>query len=188
VVAIPEIVQRVFVLETGKRHRIVIPRPRAKLNVVVKDGEGEPLASKTFELRAPSLDAPIEGSTTGDGRVECKIPVKLTAAQLVIWDAGDKTGIRYVWDLDLGALCAPETDQGVSQRLTNLGYHAGSETSSDDGAAAPDNGDAHDDRSPLAADPLSLAVAAFQEDMGLEVTGVIDDDTRSKLVEAHGGT
>ncbi len=185
VVAIPEIAQRVFVLETGKRHRIVIPRPRSKLNIVVKDGEGEPLAGKTFELRAPSLDTPIEGSTTGDGRVECKIPVKLTAAQLVIWDAGDKTGIRNVWDLDLGALFAPETDEGVRQRLTNLGYHAGQ---GEDAATDATGANGADDGSPPAADPLSLAVAAFQEDMGLEVTGVIDDDTRCKLIEAHGGT
>jgi hypothetical protein len=176
VVAIPPVEPKVFMLETGKRHRIVITRPHAKLNVVVKDRDAEPLAGKKFELRVPGRDEPIEGSTTGDGAVDCDLPMAAQEAQLVIWDAGDKTGPRYVWNLKLAGLFAPETDTGLRQRLSNLGYYAGE----------PDDDDEEDDDE--AADPLSLALAAFQEDMGLKVTGEIDDDTRSKLVEAHGGT
>jgi hypothetical protein len=176
-VAIPKREPKVFTLPTGKRHRIVVKRPKSKLNVVVKDGEGEPLAGKVFELRAPSLPEPIAGTTTGDGHVTCNLPAALTQAQLVVWDSDDKKGMRYVWALSLGGLFAPETESGVRQRLNNLGYHAGQASN-----AVADDGDE------VPADPLGLAIAAFQEDNGLDVTGKIDDDTRSKLVEAHGGT
>ena len=183
---------RQFKLETGKKHRVVIPRPRAKLNVVLKDREGEPLAGKKFELRVAGRDEPIEGSTTGDGCVDCDLPVSAKEAQLVIWLEGDKTGTRYVWDLELGALFPPETDEGVRQRLNNLGYYAGEdcgdEDDSDEDEDTGDEDDASEDEDGDVANPLSLAVAAFQEDLGLEVTGELDDDTRSKLVDAHGGT
>jgi hypothetical protein len=176
-VAIPKREPKVFTLPTGKRHRIVVKRPKSKLNVVVKDGEGEPLAGKAFELRAPSLPEPIVGTTSGDGNVTCNLPAALTQAQLVVWDSDDKKGMRYVWALALAGLFAPETESGVRQRLNNLGYHAGQASN----AVA-------DDADEVPADPLGLAIAAFQEDNGLDVTGKIDDDTRSKLVEAHGRT
>ncbi len=181
VVAIPEVEPKVFTLKTGQRHRIMIRRPLAKLNVVVKDGDGEPLTGKKFELRVAGRDKPLEGSTTGDGRVECNLPTSAKDAQLVVWVAGDKAGARYVWDLELGGLLPPETDDGVRQRLNNLGYHGGQVGGH---RASSDDGDDSDD----GVDPLSLAVAAFQEDMGLDVTGAIDDATRSKLIDVHGGT
>jgi hypothetical protein len=216
VVAIPKRERKVFTLPTGKRHRIVVNRPKSKLNVVVKDGKGEPLAGKAFELRAPSLPEPIAGTTTGDGHVTCNLPAALTQAQLVVWDSDDKKGMRYVWALALGGLLAPETESGVRQRLNNLGYHAGQASDAaadgddDDGDddadptqagsdgdggdgdasadSAPDGDDDSSDQAAVPADPLSLAIAAFQDDNGLDVTGRIDDNTRSKLVEAHGGT
>jgi hypothetical protein len=171
VVNIPKIEPKTFTLVTSKRHKLVVPRPKARLNVVVKDAEGQPLASKAFRLSGLGLDEPIKGTTTGDGRVDCKVPVDLQQAQLAVW-AGDKDGIRYVWNLDVSGLFGPETRQGVRQRLCNLGYHAGQ---ADDNAAVP-------------SDSLALAIAAFQEDMGLDVTGKMDNPTLAKLVDEHGGT
>jgi Putative peptidoglycan binding domain len=193
VVAIPTREPTVYTLATGKRHRIVVKRPKAKLNVVVKDHEGEPLAGKAFELRAPSLAAPIEGTTTADGHIESKVPLDLIQAQLVVWDSDDKNGMRYVWSLDLGGLFPPEAEGGARQRLNNLGYHAGQASDAvadgrDDDSDDGDGGDDSDDKAAALTDPLSLAIAAFQEDYELEVTGKIDDNTRAKLVEAHGGT
>lgn len=193
VVAIPPVEPRVFKLETGKRHRIVIPRPRATLNLVVKDCDAEPLAGKPFELRVAGRDEPIEGSTSGDGHVECDLPAAAREAQLIVWAGGDKTGPRYVWRLALAGLCAPESDAGMRQRLCNLGYHAGTtraETNAEtNGEAKVDDGSAaRDPDGAPAASPLRLAVAAFQEDMGLQVTGELDADTRSKVIAAHGGT
>jgi len=189
-VAIPKREPKVFNLPTGKRHRIVVKRPKSKLNIVVKDGEGEPLAGKAFELRASSLPEPIAGTTTGDGHVACNLPVDLTQAQLVVWDSDDKNGMRYVWVLALGGLFAPETESGVRQRLNNLGYHAGQASGAGDAGvdSATEGDDDSDDKATVPADPLGLAIAAFQEDNGLDVTGRVDDDTRSKLVAAHGGT
>jgi hypothetical protein len=151
VVAILKRELRVFTLATGKRHRIVVKRPKSKLNVVVKDGEDEPLAGKAFELRASSLPEPIAGTTTGDGNVACNLPVDLTQAQLVVWDSDDKKGMRYVWVLALGGLFAPETESGVRQRLNNLGYHAGQASD----AAADD--DDRDDQATVPADPLVVS-------------------------------
>jgi hypothetical protein len=202
-VVIPPFEPKVFQLETGKRHRIKIPRPHAKLSLVVKDHEGEPLSGKSFELYLADEDEPVEGSTTGDGGVECEIPLDCETAQLIVWAGDDKQGTRYVWDLALAGLAAPDTDEGVRQRLCNLGYYAGdgdSDSTSDDEDGDDEESDAEEDgeagsdadeadeADDVNLDPLSLAVASFQEDMGLPVTGEIDDDTRAKLIEAHGGT
>ena len=205
VVNIPKIESKVFVLATGKRHKIVVPRPKSQLNVVVKDSAGEPLSGKTFQLTTPGLDEPIKGTTTEDGRADCKVPVDLQQAQLVVWDS-DEDGIRYVWNLDVSRLFGPETRGGVRQRLNNLGYRAGQEgddseggdqDNEDDSGGDAGESDGEDDaegdgedsgEEAVPSDPLGLAIAAFQEDMGLEVTGKIDDQTLSKLVEQHGGT
>jgi hypothetical protein len=186
VVNIPKIERKVFVLATGKRHKIVVPRPKSQLNVAVKDSAGDPLSGKAFQLSTPELDEPIKGTTTEDGRVDCKVPVDLQQAQLVVWDS-DKDGIRYVWNLDVSRLFGPETKGGVRQRLNNLGYHAGQEGDDSEGDAGESDGK-DDGEEAVPSDPLGLAIAAFQEDMGLEVTGKIDDETLSKLVEQHGGT
>jgi N-acetylmuramoyl-L-alanine amidase len=183
VVAIPKLEPKVYILATGKRHRIVKPRPKVKLNVTVKDGAGEALAGKKFELRSPDLAEPIEGTTTGDGHAQCNPPIDLVEAQFVVWDSDDKTGIRHVWDVELAGLFAPETEQGLRQRLNNLGYHAGEKSKESD--VEPDD---DDEANGARSDPLSLAIAAFQQDMGLDVTGIIDDDTRARLVAEHGGT
>jgi hypothetical protein len=192
VVNIPKIAPKVFSLATAKRHKLVVPRPKSQLNVVVKDGAGEPLSVKAFQLSAPGLDHPIKGTTTGDGRVDCKVPADLQQAQLVVWDS-DEDGIRYVWELDVGGLFGPETTQGVRQRLNNLGYHAGQADSDgendyqDDGGESDADGDENGEAD-VPSDPLGLAIAAFQEDMGLDVSGKLDEQTLAKLVEEHGGT
>ena len=81
------------------------------------------------------------------------------------------------------------SDEGIRQRLNNLGYHAGGATDSQaDTDGAEDRPSSDDDDESKRAQPLSLAVAAFQEDHGLEISGVVDDETRSKIVEAHGKT
>ena len=184
-------------LATGKRHKIVVPRPKSQLNVVVKDSAGEPLSGKAFQLSAPGLDEPIKGTTTEDGRVDCKVPVDLQQAQLVVW-VSDEDGIRYVWNLDVSGLFGPETRGGVRQRLNNLGYHAGQAGDDSEGGDQDNEDDSEGDggksdgedngEEAVPSDSLGLAISAFQEDMGLDVTGKIDDQTLAKLVEQHGGT
>ena len=44
-VAIPTIEQKVFKLETGKKHRVVIPRPRAKLKSKLRSSKKQPGAA-----------------------------------------------------------------------------------------------------------------------------------------------
>ena len=74
----------------------------------------------------------------------------------------------FGWDLQLGALDPVDELSGVQSRLANLGYYNG-----------PVDGAQNDD--------LSLAVARFQGDEKLAVSGDIDDDTRDALRQRHDG-
>lgn len=176
-VAIPETPRQVFMFETGKRHKLILRRPRAKLNVVVNNANGEPLGDKRFDLVVPGIEKPVQGYTTTDGRVECDVPCSAREAQLIIWAKERDSGPRYVWHLVLAGLFAPDTEEGARQRLNNLGYFAGLTRAVEQSAVQG-----------TTTSPLTMAIRAFQEDLGLEITGKLDPRTLAKLIEAHGGT
>jgi hypothetical protein len=171
VVVVPDPKPREVSLATGKTHRVVVPRLTTMVNLVVEDAKGEPIAGRPFELVAEPWKH--KGTTTGAGAVECEVPGHVDEADLVVWIGEPEKGGRYVWQLRIGALYPHNDPTGVRQRLNNLGYFAG------DQPQGEDDGDA--------AMLLELAVRAFQEDSGLVPSGELDDETRDKLLEAHGG-
>jgi N-acetylmuramoyl-L-alanine amidase len=142
---------------TTNRHIFHVKGPSTVLRLVMKDRSLKPLGGKAFEL---FVDGSLleSGTSQADGLIEVRIPED--ARRGVLRFLGND------YPLDLGALDPISRVTGVQQRLNNLGYQAGAE----DGVVGP---------------KTRLAVARFQSDQELEVTGVIDDATRAKLLEIH---
>jgi hypothetical protein len=116
--------------------------------------DNEPIANAPYVLIIDGQSR--DGTTDGDGYVEESIPPGAQQGELRV----TKDGHRRIYYLQLGHLDPLDTDEGVQQRLIQLGYDA--QTS------------------------LEGAVRKFQSDKDLTVSGQIDDATRSKLEEVHG--
>jgi hypothetical protein len=159
---VPDLIPRSVDVGTDSRHRIVVKRPKLGLRVRLLGLEGEAWASEAFTLEVPGMPK-IEGTTDGDGALKAELPVSAQEAKLTV-----RGETRTLELSHLPAMPHDEEDpiSGAAARLRNLGYHVG------DGA--PDS---------LA---FRWAVAIFQADHDLEVTGELDDLTKGKLVEAHG--
>ncbi len=106
----------------------------------------------------------IEGTTDGDGYIDCEIPARAHSGQLVLAPGTpDETEVA----LNLGHLDPVTEITGVKQRLRNLCFDCG-------------------DLTPEENDDLATALRAFQAKRGLSVTGKIDQATRDDLVKQHG--
>ena len=97
-----------------------------------------------------------EGTTDGEGYLETTIPPRVIRGRVVIGPPDD----RISFSIDFGTLDPLDSEGGALQRLHNMGYEVGE-------------------------DPRS-AVAAFQEDEDLSVTGELDQATRDRIEEIFG--
>ena len=91
------------------------------------------------------------GTIPDDGIVEAAVSVNATEGTLTVWL--DEGGSEE-WTLRIGYMDPIDEDSGVEARLANLGFACGD---------------------------LASSVRAFQERVGLEVNGTIDDALREKL-------
>jgi hypothetical protein len=105
-----------------------------------------------------------EGNTDGDGYVDCEIPVRARAGQLVL---APGTPHETEVALNLGHLDPISEITGIKQRLRNLCFDCG-------------------DQSPEMNEDLATALRAFQAKHGLSVSGQIDQMTRDELQKQHG--
>jgi len=148
-------------LGTGRFHRFRLRRPKKELRLKFERGDGQPLAGEAFVLEVGGQK--IEGKTDGDGKIEEKVAVDEGSAKLTI--AG------RILHLELGHLnpldAADGGISGAQGRLANLGYNVG-----------PRDG--------VLGKRTKQALALFQHDMKLEVTGELDDATKKKLEQEHG--
>ncbi len=104
----------------------------------------------------------FSGETDPEGNIHQAIPPNARSGRLIL---APGTPFEMEYELDLGHL-DPLTDlSGVRGRLANLGWSVE---------------EAEDEEN------LASALAAFQESCGLEPTGNLDDETRSRLQETHG--
>lgn len=104
-----------------------------------------------------------DGTTDGDGRIECRIPPGARRGRLVVRPG---TSRQESFTLRLGDMDPVDQIAGVRKRLENLGYRCG--------------------RSDEMTPELRAALREFQERNGLEVSGEIEQAFRDKLVELHG--
>jgi len=153
-----------------QEHKFKLKGVPEKLEVKLQ-AWGEPRANLDYRI---DIDGTLEeGKTDGDGLVSHFVPPD---AKKILLYVGDGVGDEAeVYELRARELDPPESDSGVESRLRNLGYLVD---------ASVEGGD---EEEKTEEERLSLAIAAFQaETEGLDVTGEIDDETRDKLVEAHG--
>jgi hypothetical protein len=158
---IPPLDPEVHTLETGKRHRIVRPRPKRLLRVRFLDSDGEPL-SGTYTLQSGAYSA--TGTLDGDGVLERKIPADIKQAEVTI---GEMTETLLIGHLNPMDSTPDEGVSGAQARLYNLGFDPGEV----DGELGPET---------------QSAICAFQGAHGLDVTGELDDDTLGKLTDEYG--
>ncbi len=105
---------------------------------------------------------PIEGSTDDDGKLEIDLDPQAQSGTLTLHG---KNGLE-TYDLGLGGLDPIETIGGVQQRLRNMGVPCEVTRVEDE--------------------QTKEAVGVFQGRQGLETTGELTDDVRSKIKAAHG--
>jgi hypothetical protein len=91
------------------------------------------------------------GTVPGDGVIERAVAVTAEYGTLTVWLDDTKT---EVWSLRIGHMDPLDETSGVEARLANLGFDCGD---------------------------LESSVRAFQERLGLEVTGKVDGTLREKL-------
>jgi len=148
-------------LATGKMHRFRIRLPKKELRLRLLRADGEPLSGAPFVLEVGGET--IEGKTDGDGKLVQKVRVSESSAKLRI-DGREL-------DLKLGNLNPLDADDegvsGAQGRLANLGYDPG-----------PTDG--------KLGRRTRTALALFQHDAKLEVSGELDAATKKKLEEEHG--
>ena len=122
--------------------------------------ENEPRANEAYFLE---IDGTLsEGQTDGDGKVEIFIPPDAKKGKISFRKSGDE------YELNLGNLDPITELSGVQGRLMDLGFYSG-----------PVDG--------KMSEKLEQAIRTFQEKNNLELTGTLDENTRSKIEEAFGG-
>jgi hypothetical protein len=160
-VAVPERQVRTVTGATEQRHRFVVDRKLVYLRLRLLDGAGKPRAGLPY--RVEYQGQVLHGTTDGDGTVVQVVPAYLSSALVMVKDQGRDEQYKVA----LGYLDPMTSESGLRQRLANLGYIL-----------------------PVDAVPadikLRFATHSFQVHHGLPVTGVADDATRQKILEAHG--
>lgn len=128
------------------------------LHLLVEDEEGHPHASRPFELVAAGKT--VSGKTTAEGIVDVKFAKAPEAKLTVHGEAGDQ-----VYQLQLGALEAPDSVLGAQQRLQSLGYSLRASGKLDD--------------------DTKKAIAAFRRAQGLKEGSALDDETNKAIDAAY---
>lgn len=163
IIVIPDKGEKNETRATGAVHTFMVPVSSRVLRVALQDACWHRLANEPYQFTAGSQSG--NGNTNDSGILQEILPNGATQAML--------TARGYTWVLDiahLNPLDADTADQGVSGaqgRLLNMGY----DTGAIDGDLGPQT---------------AASLRQFQQDNGLDVSGELDDGTRSKLIEVHG--
>ena len=159
IVFIPEKEKKEDSCASEAKHRLRRKEVPEKLGIVVKQ-DGEPVADEPYSVE---IDGEVQtGRTDKDGRIECAIPPNAASATLTI---GEGAGARCR-TFELGGMNPVDKVSGVKARLSNLGYDCGPP------------GEAMDERT-------KEALKAFQQKVGLDPSGDLDQSTRDALVREH---
>jgi hypothetical protein len=125
------------------------------------NADPEPEADQAYRLCVDGIW--LTGTTDGDGVLTQKISPGARSAKLVLRSGAPD---ERVLELELGGMDPVTEPSGAAKRLSNLGY-----------TCLPAKELTED---------IAAAIKAFQNDKGLDVTGELDDATRSSLKDAHG--
>lgn len=157
-VFIPNKVMRHEPSAIDAKHTFKVSKPKAWLRLVVHDADGAPIASKPFQLTVAGKIVK-KGDLPADGLLEVPVPVDALDGRLTVWLTESET---ETWDLRIGYMEPIDGLIGVQARLNNLGFDCGEPKG-------------------VMNDKTAAAIRAFQERVGLEVTGTVDDTLKEKL-------
>lgn len=156
---IPELTERTLNLPVERCHRFRRRGVPEKLRLRFAEADGQPRAAQPYVL-----DLGYEtqcGETDAEGTIEIWIRPATRRATLLFLDPTTR-GCVGRQELELGRMPPVDSTEGVAARLSNLGLWS--------------------------ADlEVREALSVFQEQVGLEATGVFDASTRAKLVLESGG-
>ena len=134
-------------------------------NIVLQDHKGEPLGNTKYLIEAKNRK--IEGVTDAAGLVEIKLPEGMGEIFITFWpDPADETETLTI-ALALGKLKPATDDEGIQQRLANLGVL---------------QGNIDGDIGPL----TQQSIKALQFSQQLTLSGTIDGETQSWLKDNEG--
>lgn len=150
---------------TGTTHEFTLKTRLTLFRTALQDASKKPFAGKKYKLTAG--EKTFEGTTDGQGVVERQIADDVEEVSLSVWLDGDPPKKPRTFRMKVGHLDPVDTTTGVQARLKNLGYDCGAV----DGTMS---------------DKTKSALQAFQKAQGLTVDGTANDETKQKLVEAHG--
>ena len=162
-VMIPDRTPKEVGVAAGAVHTFKVKVAEKVLRIVLKGHDGEPLAGVEYELDLGEK-RPRKGSTGGDGKLEEMVPADAATATLTV---EDRMMVLNLGHLNPLAEVKEGDHSGLQGRLKNLGYDPGPA----DGKLGP---------------RTRAALAVFQADQDLDITGEADDATLAKLEEAHG--
>lgn len=163
---IPDKDQKTLPCATDQKHRFQLTNQRVVIRIRLRDGHGNPLANKKYQLTVAG--ALFKGQTDGNGLLQQPIPADASDGELKVLQGNDQKQVLAAWKLSIGSLDPHLQVSGVQARLNNLGFVCGQV----DGILGP---------------KTSGALQAFQTKFGLSVTGQIDGATRDKLRNLHDG-
>ncbi|MFT3763973.1 MAG: type VI secretion system tip protein TssI/VgrG [Minicystis sp.] len=140
-------------VDVGSENRFERRVPRVKVVVWLHRRDGSPLANEPCEVRGLG----IQVTSGADGKVEIELPIHVREAELWI------PKLQMSQPILVGDSDPADTEAGLRQRLTNLGYggYHGFEDAPGD------------------------AILRFQKDHGLPATGVADPATLDALNKKH---
>jgi hypothetical protein len=162
VVFVPDRQPKIVAVVAGQRHRFRRKRVPEVLRIRFLDAAGRARAGLSYTIEIG--DVQRKGSTGGDGTLEEPIPPNARAARIVL-EQGEE---QEVFEVRLGDLDPVTVSSGIQARLRSLGYGCGSE----DGEVGPHT---------------RIALADFQRDHQIEVTGQADEGTVQRIKEEYRG-
>ena len=148
-----------FSKETEKEHIFVLKGTPVHFTLTLLN-LGEPRANENYILSIDG-DSFRRGRTDQNGTLRAFIPPTARYGLLQLGEDYEEIRINF------GYLDPIEEISGVQTRLQNLGFY---------------EGEINDELT----DETVAAIAEFQYSIKLSATGELDDETRQKLVEAHG--
>jgi hypothetical protein len=157
---VPDRCRKTVKAATGGVHRFRRRGVPSHLTVVLAIGQ-EVLANLHFELEIGG--ATRSGVTDAEGRISVPVMPDAPHSRLVV----DPGGRNLAFELALRRLDPITETTGIQGRLRNLGYYQG-------------------DVDGLFGQFTLLSVQRFQADHGLPARGEMDEDTRERLLTAHG--
>jgi hypothetical protein len=143
---------------TARMHTFRLKGLPTKLNLVLKDMEGNPRVGVEYTLSIDNME--FSGASGDGGLITQVIPPLAKKATLTLPE--DET-----YDFNLGYLDPTDYAKGVQGRLKNLGFYCA---------------DITDQLDEVTRD----ALRTFQQSAGLPVTGEPDKGTQDALISAHG--